>query len=260
MRVTARRLRSILKTFRPLLDPAWAGSLRDELAWLADSLSTTRDNEVLLDRLMRDIDALPEDLVVGPVRTRLEQVLRSNLAAGRESIEKTLASERYVVLLERLVDAAWEPFTSPAGERPTAKAVPRLLRECWSDVSDGVKRLADSDVDAHAWHKVRIDAKRLRYSCEAAVPMFGRPAQRLAKIAAGLQDSLGENQDAVVASELLKSLATARGGTTIAFTLGLLHARQSEAGAIARAQFAKQWTSAVKSDALAWLGVRRTAG
>jgi CHAD domain-containing protein len=121
-------------------------------------------------------------------------------------------------------------------------------------VVDGVKRLSDSDVDSHAWHKVRIDAKRLRYSCEAAVPTFGRPAQRLAKIAAGLQDSLGENQDAAVAAELLRSLATARGGTTIAFTLGLLHARQSEAGVAARAEFAKQWKSAAKTDSLAWLG------
>ncbi|HVW81405.1 MAG TPA: CYTH and CHAD domain-containing protein [Mycobacteriales bacterium] len=253
MRVTARRLRSILKTFRPLLDPGWAGSLREELAWLADALSTTRDNEVLLERLMRDVDALPGDLVVGPVRARLQQVLQGNLEAGRASIDQALSSERYVVLLERLVDAAWEPFTSPAGERPTGKAVPRLIRACWKDVSDGVKRLEAGDADSHTWHKVRIDAKRLRYSCEAAAPMFGKPAQRLAKIAAGLQDSLGENQDAAVAGELLKSLATARGGTTIAFTLGLLHARQSEAAAAARQRFTKQWKSAVKSDSLDWL-------
>lgn len=254
MRVTARRLRSILKTFKPLLDPEWANSLRGELSWLADSLSTTRDNEVLLDRLTRELDALPEDLVVGPVRTRLEQLLRGNLAAGRESVEAALSSERYVVLLERLVDAGWEPFTAPAGERPTAKAIPRLIRKCWEDVSDGVARLDSLDADAHDWHKVRINAKRLRYSCEAAVPMFGRQAQRLGKIASELQDSLGENQDAVVAADLLKTVATARGGSTIAFTLGLLHARQSEAGAAARAKFSKQWKKATQDGSLDWLG------
>jgi CHAD domain-containing protein len=254
MRVTARRLRSILKTFKPLLDPEWAGSLRRELSWLADSLSTTRDNEVLLDRLMREIDGLPEELVIGPVRTRLEQLLRGNLAAGRESVEATLSSERYIVLLERLVDAGWEPFTSPAGERPTAKAIPRLIRRCWDDVSDGVQRLEQPDAQPHDWHQVRIDAKRLRYSCEAAAPMFGRRAERLAKIASGLQDSLGENQDAVVAADLLKSVATARGGSPIAFTLGLLYARQSEAGAAARAKFARQWEAASRADSLGWLG------
>jgi CHAD domain-containing protein len=253
MRVTARRLRSILKTFKPLLDPEWAGSLRRELSWLADALSTSRDSEVLLERLMRDVNALPDDLVIGPVRARLEQVVTGNLAAGRESVEATLSSERYIVLLERLVDAAWEPFTSPAGERATGKSVPRLIRACWNDVSKGVKLLDNPDAGPQAWHSVRIDAKRLRYSCEAAVPMFGRPAQQLAKIAAGLQESLGENQDAIIAADLLRSIAAARGGSTIAFTLGLLHARQSEAGAAARAEFAKQCKAATRAKSLAWL-------
>jgi CHAD domain-containing protein len=253
MRVTARRLRSILKTFKPLLDPEWAASLRRELAWLADALSTTRDNEVLLERLLREVDALPEDLVVGPVRTRLEQVVVGNLAAGRESVEATLSSERYIVLLERLVDAGWEPFTSPAGERATSKAIPRLIRDCWNDVSAGVKLLDEPGAGPQAWHGVRINAKRLRYSCEAAIPMFGHPAQKLAKIAAGLQDSLGENQDAVIAADLLRTIATARGGSAIAFTLGLLHARQSEAGAAARAEFSKQWKAASRAKSLDWL-------
>ena len=37
-RVATRRLRSDLRTFRPLLDPEWAKALRDELGWLAESL------------------------------------------------------------------------------------------------------------------------------------------------------------------------------------------------------------------------------
>ena len=184
MRVTARRLRSVLKTFRPLLDPAWANSLRRELSWLADSLSETRDNEVLLERLIQDLDQLPEELVVGPVRARLEQVMKGNLASGRTTVEATLSSERYVVLLERLVDAGWEPFTSAAGERPTGKAVPRLIRDCWNDLRNDVKALDRPGAGAEAWHKVRIEAKRLRYSCEAAAPTFGKPARQLATIAA----------------------------------------------------------------------------
>ncbi|HWC33873.1 MAG TPA: CYTH and CHAD domain-containing protein [Mycobacteriales bacterium] len=253
MRVTARRLRSVLKTFKPLLDPQWANSLRRELSWLADSLSTTRDNEVLLARLTRDLDALPEELVVGPVRARLEAILKGNLASGRDSVESTLSSERYVVLLERLVDAGWEPFTSPAGERPTGKAIPKLVHAAWAELVDGVKALDRPDHVAEHWHQVRIEAKRLRYSCEAAAPIFGRPAQRLAKIAASLQDSLGENQDAVIAAEFLRATATQRGGSTIAFTLGLLHAKQDEAGAAARAEFRQQWKDAARSKSLEWL-------
>ena len=71
MRVAARRLRSALKTFGPLLDPEWAGSLRAELKWLADALAGARDNEVLLERLTPDLDRLADDLVVGPVRAKI---------------------------------------------------------------------------------------------------------------------------------------------------------------------------------------------
>jgi hypothetical protein len=188
------------------------------------------------------------------VRTRLEQVVRGNLAAGRASVEATLASERYIVLLERLVDAGWEPFTSPAGERPTGKAVPRLVRACWNDLRAGVDGLSRPDAGPDDWHKVRIEAKRLRYSCEAATPIFGRPAYKLSRIAAGLQDTLGENQDAMIAAELLRSVATARGGSTIAFTLGLMHARQSEIGVASRAEFGKKWKAATSSKSLDWLG------
>lgn len=254
MRVTARRLRSILKTFRPLLDPQWAGSLRRELSWLADSLSTTRDSEVLLARLTRDLDALPADLVIGPVRSRLEQLLQANLATGRQSMESALSSERYVVLLERLVDAGWEPFTAPAGERPTSKAVPKLVGSCWRQLAEGVKRLDSDRSGAADWHRVRIEAKRLRYSCEAAAPIFGQPATRLAKIAASLQESLGENQDAAIAAALLRTMATQRGGSAVAFTLGLLHAKQSDAGIAAREDFRDRWKSVSRSKSLSWLG------
>jgi inorganic triphosphatase YgiF len=58
MRVAARRLRSGLKTFAPLIDRAWADQLRSELGWAAGELGNARDTEVLLERL----DAHAEDL------------------------------------------------------------------------------------------------------------------------------------------------------------------------------------------------------
>src|SRR5207237_4653320 len=53
MRVGVRRLRTDLRTFRPVLDPLWANGLRVELSWLADKLGAARDAEVLRDRLRR---------------------------------------------------------------------------------------------------------------------------------------------------------------------------------------------------------------
>jgi CHAD domain-containing protein len=253
MRVNARRIRSALKTFAPILDPAWAESLRAELKWLADALAGARDNEVLLDRLSDDLDALPASSVVGPVRARIEKVVGGSARAGNVAAIDTLRSERYIVLLERLVDAAWEPMTSPAGEEPAGSAVPSLVTDAWRRLNRRVRRLDGPDATDHDWHKARIAAKQLRYSCDAVQPVFGKPAKALSKRAEAVQEVLGEHQDAVIAADTLRSLATSRGSGPVAFTLGLLYARQTEAAGTARAEFRRVWAKASRSKYRRWL-------
>lgn len=71
MRVSARRLRSTLKTFQPILDPVVVAALEPELRWLGMVLGEARDREVLLERLQQDLAALPGELVLGDVSARL---------------------------------------------------------------------------------------------------------------------------------------------------------------------------------------------
>jgi CHAD domain-containing protein len=257
MRVTARRLRSTLKTFGALLDPEWAISLRTELKWLADSLAGARDNEVLLERLTRDLDELPEPLVIGPVRAKIQQVVGGHLEAGGGQALEALRSERYVVLLERLVDAAWEPMTSPAGEAPVNEVLPAMVSATWDQLAKRARQLSKSSATDDDWHQTRIDAKQLRYTCEAVAPMFGKPARELARHAELLQEVLGEHQDATMAADVLFTMVTAKGASTIAFTLGLLHARQTEEAAAARKEFRRVWADTSRPKLRSWLGSRR---
>jgi CHAD domain-containing protein len=254
MRVTARRLRSGLKTFGPLLDPEWASALRVELKWLADSLAGARDSEVLLDRLIRDLDDLPPELVIGPVRDRIEHVVGGHLEAGGGDALQALRSERYVVLLERLVDAAWEPMTSPAAEAPISEVIPVMVSTAWDLLARGARGLSKPTATDEDWHRVRIVAKQLRYTCEAVEPMFGKPARELAQHAELVQEALGEHQDATMAADVLLSMATARGAGTISFTLGLLHAHQTQAAASARTEFRRVWADASRPRLRRWLG------
>jgi CHAD domain-containing protein len=253
LRVNARRMRSILKSFGPLLDPEWAASLRAELKWLADALAGARDSEVLLDRLTRDLDDLPDELVVGPVRAKIEREVGDKLQSGAHQVLDTLRSERYVVLLERLVDAAWEPMSAPAAEEPISSEVPALVRATWERLAKNAKVLSKRSATDADWHQVRIDAKQLRYTCDAVTPMFGKPARKLSERAEALQEVLGEHQDAVIAADLLRSMATSRGAGAVAFTLGLLHSHQTEAAASARTQFQHTWADASRSKHRRWL-------
>jgi hypothetical protein len=69
-----------------------------------------------------------------------------------------------------------------------------------------------------------------------------------------VQDVLGEHQDAVVAGDALRAMAAARGAGSVAFTLGLLHARQADAADAARTEFRRVWSGAKRSRYRRWLG------
>ena len=253
MRVAARRLRSALKTFRPLVDPDWANSLREELSWVADSLGGARDAEVLLARLMADLDSLPIHHVVGPARAKIEQSLGGDLVAATETALATLRSERYLALVDRLVAAAWDPMTTTVAEAPTGEVLPELVSKSWDRFAKSAGRLRRRDATDDDWHQTRIAAKQARYSAEAVVPIFGKPAKTLAKQAEEVQELLGEHQDAVVAAGVLYRLAVAPRSGSYSFTLGLLHARQEQAIARTRDAFPAVWAAASDSRHRKWL-------
>ena len=92
-RVATRRLRSDLRTFRPLLDRDWVQGLRDELGWIARILGDVRDGDVLLERLRRRADELSaeEQAAAERVLTTLQQSRDdAHAAAPRDTPKRSL--------------------------------------------------------------------------------------------------------------------------------------------------------------------------
>jgi CHAD domain-containing protein len=204
-RVATRRLRSDLRTFRPLLDREWARALRDELGWIAEILGEVRDGDVLLERLRRRADELPAD-----DRTTVERVLatmRESRDAAHAGLLETLRQERYVALLDRLVEAANAPVCVPAAGEPAREAIPKLVRRPWHRLAKRAKTLGDEPSNEQL-HELRIRTKRVRYAAEAAAPIVGKPARAFANVASALQDVLGDLNDSVVAARWLDDWAS----------------------------------------------------
>lgn len=86
------------------------------------------------------------------------------------------------------------------------KAAVRFVRRPWNSLRRAVAELEDDPTDEQL-HQVRIKAKRLRYSADAAAAAVGRPARRLAAAAAHLQEILGAHHDAVTAESWLRESA-----------------------------------------------------
>lgn len=238
MRVAARRLRSGLRVFSPLVDPVWSRHLRDELGWAASELGLSRDSEVLLARLDAHADELgPDDSTA--IHAHVDPLLQAKAEAGRAEALEALRSERHLDLLEALVSAAAGPQLTPAAFAPAREALPPLFDKAWRKLAKEVAALT-LDGPSDDWHETRITAKRARYAAEALVPVFGAPAKGLATSLSNVTEQLGEHQDAYIAQETCRELAGHFDGPT-GFSLGLLQAYEVECELIARIRMKEQW-------------------
>ena len=248
LRIAARRLRSALSTYRPLVEPGRVDPLRDELRWLGQTLGQARDAQVLRERLLTLLASEPDDLVLGPVADRIERDLHEAYRAGLAQAQETLTSDRYYRLLDAL--DALDGLTSAAPLTPRADAlardlVPRLLQRDADRLRRAVRHIEGVEAGAArdlALHEARKKAKRLRYSAEAAIPVFGDRAKTLARAAQEMQDSLGEHQDSVVARQrLLEYAAQAQLSGESSFTFGRLHALEQARADRAERSFHEGW-------------------
>jgi len=249
-RVATRRLRSDLRTFRPLLEEEWAFALRDELGWLAGLLGVVRDSEVMLERIRRHAAQLPE--VDSRGTAAVVATLEAARGEARSRLLETLLGERYLRLLDRLVAAANAPALLLEADLSAATVLPGLVRRRWRGLARRVKALGDPPADEEL-HAVRIEAKRVRYAAEAAAPLLGHQARVFARAAAALQGVLGDLNDAVVAERWLRGWAGERRATPAAFAAGELAGLERAAAQETRARWRKAWKELSSPRLRSWM-------
>jgi CHAD domain-containing protein len=240
-RVAIRRLRSVLRLARPMVDRVWADQLRAELDWLAQALGRVRDLDVLISHLEGEVADLPDDHEAGEL---LLTKLRSKRAAAQHELVETLSSDRYATLLARVEEAAAEPRW--VGDEVSVDELARKDFDRFDRAASKLGRTPSSEL----LHRVRIRAKRARYAAEVAEPLVGKPARRFVSRAKKLQDIAGEHQDAVVAEQTLRGLVRAEPQLT--FVAGRLVERQRERSAGARKDFRKALKKLRKAGKRAW--------
>ncbi len=253
MRVAARRLRSGLRGFGPLVEADWAKHLRDELGWIAGELGAVRDTEVMIERLdERAADLPPDESFLA--QTAVDKALGVRITDAREHALGALRSDRHRQLLVDLVEAAAAPQLTEAADRPCSEALPPLVEKTWKRLAKDVKQL-HLDSPAYPWHETRIAAKKARYAAEAVEPVFGKPAKELVKAFEEVTEILGDHQDAHVAQLTLKSLAAeADIDAPTGFALGLLFALEVDYEMSLRRDFQRLWPKIEKTHADTTLG------
>lgn len=251
MRVAVRRLRAAIKASR------FEGTeeLQAELKWLGGALGAVRDLDVQLEHLRglaADFD--PEE------RAAVERLLHGLLLDRRQARQRMLGvlrSRRYTALLESLGTAAHAGPTlngevSAKQRKQWAGSLGELIRRPYRKLIKDADALGTDPPDDDL-HALRIRGKRLRYAAELAEPVGGKPVRALIRATKGLQDVLGDHQDAVVAEQELRRLLRDQDGpveTEVVFVAGRLvereRARRAECRARWRAALAEVDSTATK--------------
>jgi CHAD domain-containing protein len=200
-RVAMRRMRSTLRMFRKPVGAKRADAWREELSYAARALGEARDWDVFVLETMPEILSrhAPVHGVQG-IRDRAAARQAQARAAAREA----LRSQRYSGAILEI--SRW--LAEPAGDSRGASLeqfAAKLLARRHARLAAGIERLADADMAER--HRVRIDAKRLRYVVEGLAPALDAvAARRYAQRLTRLQDALGHANDAVAGERLLASL------------------------------------------------------
>lgn len=257
VRIAARRLRSALTTFAPLLDRSVTDPVREELRWLGEEFSAARDAQVLREHLRTVLAAEPAELVVGPVVARLDEELGAAYGSGREAAGRVLDSDRYVRLLDAIEELIASPPLRSDADRAARKVLPGLLARDVKRLRRAVRAIGAAEDAAGrdlAFHEARKKAKRLRYAAESAEVVLGKRARSLAGDTKRIQETLGIHQDTVVARRRLRELGMqAQLAGENAFTFGRLHGLEQARAERAELEFEALWAGFRKKQLRRWM-------
>jgi CHAD domain-containing protein len=195
MRVAARRLRSALRVFAPLMDKRRLKKARRDLKEISDALGVVRDQDVAVAALRKLSSRAKDELIKKGVKNLLAE--RKKLRqSGRLDLTKRLTAAS-LGKLEKRFFAALEKASAGRKSGPPVSFSEAGRRAA----AAGLRELIEQGEDLHRpfdhekLHEIRISAKRLRDTIELFAACWGEGAEPIAEAIAGLQSALGEVHD-----------------------------------------------------------------
>jgi triphosphatase len=231
LRVGLRRLRSLITSFKQVVGDARLPAIKAELKWLTGELDAARNLDVLLHGDYRAAVVQKDDAEgLKGLGVRLRGARRMAYVRAAASVE----SERFRrLLLDLLVWIETGPWT--IAEKTAAKRERPIRRFAADELKARRRKIAKRgqhlrDLDPAARHKLRIEAKKLRYAADAFAGLYGRPKRAKAFIDAlkQVQDALGDLNDIAVGERLAHEAAVipGRAETDSAFVAGRITGAQ----------------------------------
>jgi CHAD domain-containing protein len=220
MRVALRRMRSVLRLFRPVATADEAPVLRAfeaRLRDLAGTLGPARDWDVFLGGLGAELAAaLPQEPRLAELLRAAEMRRAEAYATLRRALDgpefRVLACDAMALAMRFLAaaeaGAAPPDGTAPPPPEPLGRFAAAALDRRWRRLRARGEAMSVS-LDDEALHALRLEGKRMRYAAELFAPLWpGKPSRRFVRRLAVLQEALGLANDAATARRLVAELGS----------------------------------------------------
>jgi CHAD domain-containing protein len=215
MRVATRRMRAALPVFGDYLDMDHMRPFVKGLRRTGRALGAVRDLDVFWEKTQVYLDGLSPEQQSG--LHPLWVVWEAERERARERMLAYLDSDRYARFAQRFNEflqtpgAGALPVLTEEGEplpHRLRHVVPVAVYQRLAAVRAYDEWVTGPDVPLERLHQLRIAAKGLRYTMEYFREVLGPEAKSAIDEVKELQDHLGDLQDAVVASNLLRDFLT----------------------------------------------------
>jgi triphosphatase len=225
MRVGLRRFRAAVTAFGPVLADPGVNVVKAETKWLAGELDGARDEDVFIHSTFQAaVDEAQDDAGFAAFGRRLIEVQSSAYDRAISAIGSQRASSLMLGAASWVEVGEWARNADPTLTEIREQGVESFAGAALDHLFKSVRRRARGldSLDAESRHRLRIKAKKLRYTAEFLAPVFGRHRRKRAEKFLSrlevLQDALGELNDITVARQ--KALEAAGPDAEMAFAAG----------------------------------------
>jgi triphosphatase len=204
MRVAVRRIRSAVSSLKKMLPAEDRRRVEAELGWLSGVLGPARNLDVFATELLPAArSGVPDEPGWDDLAATLDRLRR----AAYDRVREEILSTRYTATMLRLSRwfeaSEWRSEQCAPGS-PIGEVAPRVLDRRRRRVRRRSKGFGS--LPPRERHRLRIAAKKLRYTIELFGGLFDRDHKKFVSKLKRLQDDLGYANDVRVAHDFLTEL------------------------------------------------------
>lgn len=241
-RVALRRLRSLLRTFAPVIPQTTGAGIPDQLKRLARIIGDARNLDVFITETLGRAGGKAHPGMLALSRRALAARRKAARAAGA-----ALSDLSHALLMLDLAEALMNlGHSGGQASMPLGELAESALSQLHAKVRKRgrqIGKLAFEDL-----HRLRIAVKRLRYAMEFYEPLAPKKAQDALEALSGLQDLLGRLNDAATAWKLLDTLAVEDPTAEFQQAIGYVRGWTARDGERCREELAEAWKDFDKLD------------